>query len=124
MRILSCMFLFLLFFISGCSIQDESDAENREIHSSVEWADVVKWQEGTYYLDEDKTNGITEEDVGEVLGEVSFRVMYSEAENNPDYQLSNGEATWLEEGTAIHAITGESSKKYIFADGKVYKSEE
>jgi hypothetical protein len=94
------------------------------VHSSVEWADVLKWEEIIYHHDETKTGEITEQELGEYLGKVMFRVMFSEEEDNPDYQLKNQEAAWLDEGTKVHAISGEPSTDYVFADGKVYKAEE
>ncbi|WP_078555663.1 hypothetical protein [Bacillus alkalicellulosilyticus] len=90
----------------------------------VDWVDAISWDKKTYYYDREQTALITEQHIHNELGEISFTVTNSEQEDNPQYQLKDGEATFVPEGTTVYSIVDEEVNKYIFAQGKVYKLEE
>ncbi|GAB3801104.1 hypothetical protein [Virgibacillus kimchii] len=124
-------FLFL-FMLLGCTNEltgpplekNQNQMGENEMHSSVQWADIVKVNDTNYHFDEKKTETITEQDRDKVLGEITFTVINSEEEDNPDYQLKNNEATLLEEDSIIYSIVGEDSSRYIYSEGKVYRADE
>lgn len=93
------------------------------VQSAVEWVNVIKWNDRKYYFDEKKTEELTEGDVDEEIGTVTFTVRGSKEETNPSYQLKNGEATFVSTGATIYSITVENEEDYIFAQNKVYKSQ-
>ncbi|SET15205.1 hypothetical protein SAMN05216389_10665 [Oceanobacillus limi] len=128
-------FLFIasiiLMILLGCSNQssleennEKSKIHNDEMQSSVEWADVIMWEDVHYYFDEAKTEEVSVQDIDKTLGKITFRVMYSEEENNPNYKLKNNESTYLREGATIYSLIGEDSKIYIYAESRVYKIKE
>ncbi|MUV37712.1 hypothetical protein JNUCC1_01518 [Lentibacillus sp. JNUCC-1] len=61
-RVLFFTFFVGLFILSGCSIgfsgsQDDAKQEAEgEKQSSVEWADIVKWNDKLYHFDEEMSS--------------------------------------------------------------------
>lgn len=126
-RFLSILALGLLILLIGCSIDEQgSDEEGLLVdnvtHTSVDWADVVVWNDVKYHLDEGMTAEITEGDLDEQLGTISFTVVGNEESNNPEYQLKNGEATIARKGSAVYSIKDLDVEDYIFVKDRVYSA--
>jgi hypothetical protein len=124
-KFLSLLVIGLLMLLIGCSIDEQGIDEeglgvDNVIHTSVDWADVVVWNDVKYQLDEGKTAEITEDDLDEELGTITFTVVGSEESDNPDYELKNGEATIARKGSAIHSIKDLDVEDYIFVQDRVY----
>jgi hypothetical protein len=124
-KFLSLLVIGLLMLLIGCSIDEQGIDEeglgvDNVIHTSVDWADVVVWNDVKYQLDEGKTAEITEDDLDEKLGTITFTVVGSEESDNPDYELKNREATIARKGSAIHSIKDLDVEDYIFVQDRVY----
>jgi hypothetical protein len=124
-KFLSLLVIGLLMLLIGCSIDEQGIDEeglgvDNVIHTSVDWADVVVWNDVKYQLDEGKTAEITEDDLDEELGTITFTVVGSEESDNPDYELKNREATIARKGSAIHSIKDLDVEDYIFVQDRVY----
>ncbi|MBE4910064.1 hypothetical protein IMZ08_18670 [Bacillus luteolus] len=125
-KILFTLFSISVFLLAGCSVESEkesveSEKEVEEMHVEVEWVDAIAWNGNKYYLNEEKTAIITESDIEKKLGEITFSVTRSEEVDNPEYQLKDGEATFVSKGTSVYSIKGEDINEFIYAHGKVYK---
>jgi len=126
-KFLSIVAVGLLILLLGCSIDEQgSDEEGLLIdnvsHTSVDWADVVVWNDVKYQLDDEMTAEITEKDLGEELGAITFTVVGSKENNNPEYQLKNGEATIARKGSAVYSIKDLDVNDYIFVQDRVYSA--
>jgi hypothetical protein len=126
-KFLSLVAIGSLILLIGCSIDEQgSDEEGLLVdnvtHTSVDWADVVMWNEVKYQLDEVKTSEIKEEDLDEKLGTITFTVVGSEESNNPEYQLENGEATIARKGSAVYSIKDLEVEDYIYVQDRVYSA--
>ncbi|MGD6831129.1 hypothetical protein ACQCT5_03130 [Sutcliffiella halmapala] len=126
-KFLSIVIIGLLILSMGCAIDEQGNDEeglgvDNVIHTSVDWADVVVWNDVKYQLDEEKTADITEDDLDEELGNITFTVVGSEESNNPGYQLENGEATLARKGSAIYSIKDLDVEDYIFVQDRVYSA--
>ncbi|MBM7619658.1 hypothetical protein JOC95_001510 [Bacillus tianshenii] len=124
---LSIIAVGLLILLIGCSIDEQGTDEEGLLvdnvsHTSVDWADVVVWNDVKYQLDDEKTAEITENDLGEELGTITFTVIESKESNNPEYQLKNGEATIARKGSIIYSIKKLDEEKYIFVQDRVYRA--
>lgn len=109
--------LVLLIILIGCSSKTDNQKNQQ---SSVEWVDVVKWQDKKYYYNEKQTNTITKDDIGKEIGEITFTVVGSEEEKNPNYELKNTEATFIGKGTKIYKINNDENVDMIYIQNKVY----
>ncbi|MGM0837919.1 MAG: hypothetical protein ACQEV7_17405 [Bacillota bacterium] len=126
-KLLSILIISLPILLMGCSIDDQGSDEgglgvDNVIHTSVDWADMVVWNDVKYQLDEKKTAEISGEDLDEELGTISFTVVGSEESNNPEYQLKNGEATIARKGFAVYSIKDLDVEDYIFVQDRVYSA--
>jgi hypothetical protein len=126
-KFLSLLVIGLLMLLIGCSIDEQGIDEeglgvDNVIHTSVDWADVVVWNDVKYQLDEGKTAEITEDDLDEELGTITFTVVGSEESNNPEYQLKNEEATIARKGSAVFSIKDLDVEDYIFVQDRVYSA--
>lgn len=128
-KVIFSALLISLFIFSGCtsesaeSKKDNNYVEDNDKQSSVEWADIVMWNDKQYHFDEGKSMSVTEQDIDLELGEIKFTVINSTEKNNPKYQLKNNEATLLEEESILYSIIGEDSSRYIYSKGKVYRAD-
>jgi hypothetical protein len=129
MKVIFSVFLVSLFIFTGCTndpVENEKDnnyVEDDEQQSSVEWADVMMWNDKQYQFDEEKSMSVTEQDVDQELGDIKFTVVNSTERDNPNYLLKNNEATLLEEGLIVYSIIDEDSSEYIYSEGKVYRAD-
>lgn len=119
--------LFFIILLSGCSIQEGMTSQNTQVktpvdqtHVAIEWVDIVKWSNKKYYYSEEETNSFNKESIGKELGNIQFTVVGSNEEENPEYQLKNGEATFAGKGSEIYSIKGTESEKMIVVQNKVY----
>ncbi|WP_096154116.1 MULTISPECIES: hypothetical protein [Bacillus] len=118
-KILFALFSISVFLLAGCSVVSEKEIDKMQV--AVDWVDAIAWNGNKYYLNEEKTTIITESDIGIKLGEITFSVTRSEEVDNPEYQLKDGEATFVSKGTSVYSIKGEDINEFIYAQGKVYK---
>ncbi|MGN7471932.1 hypothetical protein [Brevibacillus sp. SAFN-007a] len=68
--------------------------------NSASYIDLIKWGGITYVKSFEKK--ISKNEVGDKIGEIKFKVVGSG--KSPDYQIKDGDATFLEEGTAFYKI--------------------
>ncbi|SDN63497.1 hypothetical protein [Alkalicoccus daliensis] len=122
-KIAASVFLAGFLFLAGCAGESPSESKENEMQSSVQWADVLYWNGTKYHYDEEKTEIISRKDTDQELGEITFSVMFSEEEDNPDYLLQENEATILKEGSKFYSIVGEDSSEYLYAEEKVYRGD-
>lgn len=117
MKKIGFLLLSLTFlWISGCSILEQPPPPQ----IAIEWADVIQWNGNHYYLDEEATQIYNEDLVGKEIGEVTFQVVVSPEESNPTYQLNDGEATFLSEGSKIYSVQGKEVFEVILVNDKIY----
>ncbi|MGI8384180.1 hypothetical protein [Robertmurraya sp. P23] len=119
MKILKRLVIITLFTIllSSCSnVQSNQGCPDGEI----EWVDMIMIQDIKYQhhfpepADEDTSITIEK---GKKLGEVTYTMADRACSN---HQMVNGDATYLEEGTAIYEMKGYPSTLAITANDKVY----
>lgn len=103
-------------WISGCSILEQPPPPQ----IAIEWADVIQWNGNEYTFDKEATQDHTEDLVGKEIGEVTFQVLGSPEESNPTYQLKDGEATFLSEGSKIYSVKGKEVSEFILVNDKIY----
>ncbi|UTE71915.1 hypothetical protein M1I95_16835 [Rossellomorea marisflavi] len=108
------LLLSVMLVAVGCSMSPS------EVQTKVEWADIVRWNGHKYLLDQD----FGEARADEKLGEVSFSLVGSEEEDNPTYQLKDGEATFASPGSAIQSVAGVPVEKAILVEDNVYTTRE
>lgn len=108
----------ILLILTGCAISPS------ETHTSVEWSDVVVWNDKTYSFNDEKNIQEEYRRINEEIGVISFSVVGSKEESNPRYQLKNGESTFANEGSKIYSLKGLSIEDFIFVQNKVYAARE
>ncbi|MEW4305972.1 hypothetical protein [Rossellomorea marisflavi] len=108
------LLLSVMLVAGGCSMSPS------EVQTKVEWADIVRWNGYKYILDQD----FGEARADEKLGEVSFSLVGSEEEDNPTYQLKDGEATFASTGSAIQSVAGVPVEEAILVEDNVYMTRE
>lgn len=113
----------LIAFLSGCTIQEDTAAERvhyEETHVAIEWVDMLKWNDKKYYYSQEETEALNKDNIGEEIGTITFSVVGSHEESNPEYQLGNGEATFAGEGSKIYSINTIDINEMIIVQNKVY----
>ncbi|MGX1265514.1 hypothetical protein RKD55_003318 [Rossellomorea marisflavi] len=108
------LLLSVMLVVGGCSFSAS------EVQTKVDWVDTVCWNGHKYILDED----FGEAEADEKLGEVSFSVVGSEEEDNPSYQLKDGEATFASPGSAIQSVAGVPVEEAILVEDTLYTTRE
>ena len=116
---IALLLIAVILLLSGCSVQSEKEIDDMQV--SVEWVDAIVWNGKKYYYDEEKTAEITKNDIEKELGKITFTVIGSEEVDNPEYQLKNGEATFVSEGATVYSIKGEDIAEFIYAQDKAYR---
>lgn len=115
-KILFIFMIIAFLLVGGCvSQQDPSPTQ-----ISIEWSDVIKWNGNKYYFDEEGTQNYSEDLVGKEIGEVTFKVIGSKEEDNPDYQIKDGEATFLPKGSKIYSVKDKEVSETILINEKIY----
>jgi len=115
--------LVLIAFVSGCAIQEDTAAERvhyEETHVAIEWVDLVKWNNKKYYYNQEETEALDKDNIGDEIGTINFSVVGSHEESNPVYQLENGQATFAGEGSKIYSIDSIDINEMIIVQNKVY----
>lgn len=116
--------LIVVILLSGCTTQVNNsvkESPNENVQNSIEWVDMIMWSNNKYYYDADETEIFIKENIEKEIGEIKFSVVGSSEENNLNYQLKNGEATFVGKGSKIYSIIGKDFNKMIVAQNKVYK---
>ena len=108
------LLLSVMLVAVGCSMSPS------EVQTKVEWADIVRWNGHKYILDRE----FGEARADEKLGEVSFSLVGSEEEDNPTYQLKDGEATFASTGSAIQSVAGIPVEKAVLVEDNMYTTRE
>ncbi|OAT85955.1 hypothetical protein A6P54_17540 [Bacillus sp. MKU004] len=110
--------MIILLLLSGCAVSSP------EPHSSVEWSDIVVWNDKKYSYNEEKDIKEEYREIDKEIGVISFSVAGSKEESNPRYQLKNGEATFAGEGSKIYSLKGLPVEDYILVQNKIYAARE
>ncbi len=110
--------LLTILFLPGCT------SFQQEVNVVVEWADTVRWNGKEYSFDEEISREKQYKVIREEIGVVSFNVIGSKEESNPNYQLKNGEATIASKGSSIFSIKGIDPDEYVLIQNKVYACRE
>ncbi len=86
--------------------------------SEVEWADVIRFNDVTYYSDL-RSDNVSESDLTFYAW---TRQKLSDRIHNPRYRLQNGDAAFLEPNTMVYSISGydPSSRLAAKREGKWY----
>ncbi|MBU8732876.1 hypothetical protein KM915_22960 [Cytobacillus oceanisediminis] len=112
--VIICLFTILLTScIKISSIQDCPDGV-------IEWVDIVMVQDIQYqhhFPEPADEHTPTTIEKGKKLGEVTYTMADSACSN---HKMKNGDAAYLEEGTAIYEIKGYPSTLAIMANDKAY----
>ena len=89
-----------LIFQPGCS------QEKGEKLTTIDWVDFIKFNDITYLREFVPLDSLAEEDL-KYYDKIQFRLEGNVSE--PGYQLKNGDAAYLDEGTQIYSIKGYSA---------------
>ncbi len=85
----------------------------------IDWIDVVKWDGVTYESRIKPRVEVPLADVGAKLGQVQFTVL--DHVSNSNYQLRNGDATFLAKGTEVFTIKNNPAALAVLLEGKYYR---
>ncbi|WP_138420387.1 hypothetical protein [Aquibacillus sediminis] len=85
-------------FLAACQSIDKTDSN---AHTIIDWVDFVKINGKQY---ESVYSAIIADPtfIGEEISEVAFHI--SDNVSNPGYQIKDGDAAFLDEGTKLHAV--------------------
>ena len=85
---------------------------------AIDWIDVVKLNDQKF-----RTNNPRQEvpatEIDHKIGDIQFTL--SGQVSNPNYQMRNGDATFLPEGTLIFSINNDNNSVAALIDGKYYR---
>lgn len=110
------LYLISVFVLSGCSIPHGCPPQ-----TIVEWIDLVKINDIQYSALEDSNYSVEESDLGEIIGEVNYKMADKACSN---HRVKNGDAAFLTVGTDLYEFNGYKSEFRIIADGTVYEVQE
>ncbi|TFD93628.1 hypothetical protein [Jeotgalibacillus sp. R-1-5s-1] len=113
---INLQFVAIVFLLAGCSEAFQSSSPQ----VSIEWANIVKWEDTEYYYDDELTSDFDEDLLDQVIGEVTFTLVGSEEETNSTYSFKNGDATFASTGSEIYSVKGQSVEEMVAVQGKVY----
>ncbi len=112
--------VFSLFIIAGCANGQslQGFGHSQQAQSVIDWVDILRWN-NTDYVNNYEVNQLKEDwPTGAELDEVSFKM---DGHAGANYQMKNGDASYLEVGTKLYEMKGYNSSFRIVADGKVYE---
>ena len=84
-------------------------------NATIDYVDFVMLEGTTYINNYPEKNLLTEEDLGEPIGEVLCRL--SDNVTDPGYDSQNGDAGFLEPGTIVYAVIGYDPSFRVAASG-------
>jgi hypothetical protein len=96
-KILSVLILVLTLILSSCTFLG-----TRNISVSIDWVDIIMLNDIQYIGNYNNGNELTENSIGDVIGEVEFNV--SENIKDSGYKVKNGDAAYLPKGTRIYKL--------------------
>ncbi|KAA0546306.1 hypothetical protein FZW96_16520 [Bacillus sp. BGMRC 2118] len=121
MKVIKSLFVFLLIgLLTSCN---NFKVMTKCPDGIIEWVDMVMIQDIKYqhhFPDSPDENQQISVEKGKELGKVTYKMADRACSN---HKMRNGDATFLEEGTTIHAIEGYPSSLIVFANDKVYVAE-
>jgi hypothetical protein len=85
---------------------------------AIDWIDVVKLNDQKFETNYPRQE-VAASAIGQKLGVVQFTL--SEQVSNPNYQMRNGDATFLPKGTPVFSIKNEEGSVAAQLDGKYYR---
>lgn len=103
--------------LAGCSMPYAGD-RGCPPETQIEWIDTVQIDDIQYAVLESGNYTVGEEDLGEVLGEVTYKMADTAC---TDHKTKNGDAAYLNVGTEIYEFNGYKTNFRIIADNKVYE---
>lgn len=109
-----------IFIMAGCSNGQplQGIGQSQQAQSVIDWVDIIRWND-TDYVNNHEVNQLNEEwPMGDELGKVSFKM---DGHAGANYQMKNGDASYLEIGTKLYEMEGYDPAFRILADGKVYE---
>ncbi|MCM3628146.1 hypothetical protein M3194_12300 [Paenibacillus glycanilyticus] len=86
--------------------------------AEIDWVDFLMINNIKYYQNYDGTKAVTEEQLGDKLGEVSYMLNDHAC---TDHVEKNGDAAFLPIGTVVYALKGYKSEFRVVANNKIYE---
>lgn len=90
-------------------------------NSIIEWVDLLKINNITYYQNHEGTKAVTAEQLGEKVGKISYMLNDHACTNHVS---KNGDAAFLPIGTVVYALKGYKSDFRVVANNKIYEVNE
>ena len=98
-----------VFLIGACQLPWSSGACNTQI----DWVNFVEVGSTQYVAGPESPGTIKETDLGPVYANVKFKVSGNVCD--PGYRLKDGDAAFLEPGTAVYQVSGRPSSEELAA---------
>lgn len=89
--------------------------------AKIEWVDFLMINNIKFYQNYDGTKAVTEEQLGDQVGEVSYMLNDNAC---MDHVEKNGDAAFLPIGTVVYALEGYKSEFRVVANHKIYEVKE
>jgi hypothetical protein len=100
---------FTVFLIAACQLPGSSATCNVQI----DWVNFVQVGSTQYVAGPESSSTIKESDLGPVYARVKFKVSGNVCD--PNYHLKDGDAAFLDPGTAIYQVTGHAPSEELAA---------
>ena len=114
-KLILCICLAVL---TGCSMPYAGDDRKCPPETQIEWIDTVQIDDIQYAVLEPRNYTVEEENLGEVLGEVTYKMADTAC---ADHEIKNGDAAYLDVGTEIYKFNGYKTNFRVIADNKIYE---
>ncbi|TMC50391.1 MAG: hypothetical protein E6J20_16865 [Chloroflexi bacterium] len=101
--------LLALFLICGCQMPGRAPTCNAQI----DWVNFIEVGSTQYVAGQAPSSPLQEADLGKVYAHVKFKVSGNVCD--PGYRIKDGDAAFLEPGTPIYEVNGESPGQELAA---------
>ncbi|CAM3373528.1 hypothetical protein PALU110988_19220 [Paenibacillus lupini] len=129
---ISCLLLFLML-VASCGTTDKEEGKLKSqvtdtepvpekttepCMAVIEWVDFLMINNIKYYQNYDGTKSVTEEQLDDKVGEVSYMLNDHAC---TDHVEKNGDAAFLPIGTVVYALKGYKPEFRVVANNKIYE---
>lgn len=102
--------LAALLLVAGCQLPGTSSSCNVQI----EWVNFIQIASTQYVAGPEAPTIVHESDLGPVYAEVKFKVSGNVCD--PNYRIKDGDAAFLDPGTPVYQIKGQSTSMQLAAN--------
>ena len=106
-----------VFLLTSCQLPGSSPGGCTNVQ--IDWVDFIVVGTTQYVAGAGSTTSVQEADLGPVVAHVKFKVAGNVCD--PSYRPKDGDAAFLDRGTAIYSVSGQSTMHVLAArrDGRL-----